>query len=260
MAVKKGVRKNREQYIKRDIRELQKYGVPIDDILQGKEIKSIAYNKTGYENYRRHIRRIKSNLRKDNSRVNQHGRLFTNKELKQIRELEEYFNEIKLNEYKRYASTRNNNIGAIEKAFLFGKEVRSRTGGESLKLSNNFAREDIFNSIGKKDNLQEVLEIYEEDADSFYYSDVVDNGKWFDEIYLRKYEESGKISEIEREILLQSYQELEMTQKSQIKKTIDKKMQAVESATKHNPKYSGNTFMAINDIILVNISERFILN
>ena len=80
---KKGIRQSRQDYIKRDIRELQKLGFSFNDIVGDRSIESLAYTKKSYDRYRKHIRALKNK-----ARTNQHGIKMTVKQFNQIKKLE----------------------------------------------------------------------------------------------------------------------------------------------------------------------------
>lgn len=240
----KGIRERRIDYIKRDIRELKKMGFEISEILKERTMESLAYTKKSYENYRNHIKSLKKKVR-----TNQHGRTFTKKELEKIKDLEDKFNNLKADEFKKYSAGKN--LSPAEKAFLHGKEVRAINNGESMRLSNNFAPVNIFESFQKKDNFDSLYDLWLQDYETFSTNDVVDNGFWFKKLYIDKFEENGKLSSFESGLLMDMYSDLEMVHKMHIKKNIDKLMQIVESATSNRKSgFCNNYFRAIHNIVL----------
>ena len=99
---KKGIRQSRQDYIKRDIRELQKLGFSLTDIVGDRSIESLAYTQKSYDRYRKHIRALKSK-----ARTNQHGIKMTVKQFNQIKKLEKEFTELKAKELDRIAKQNN---------------------------------------------------------------------------------------------------------------------------------------------------------
>lgn len=254
---KKGIRERRQDYIKRDIRELTKLGFDKATILKDKAIESIAWTQKSYDNYRKHIRTLKRQLKQGYLHKNQHGRIFSSKEYKQIMNVTKILNTKKKVEFEKYKREQPN-MDSVEKAFLLGQEVTTKTSSEMLKLANNFGNEDIFNSIGKDDDLTDMLDYYEDKANRFTKEQVVDNGYWFDRLVLNDFYKYGKINEDEYEVLLDVYKELPATVKMHIKHNIETLMQQVESAT--TTKYKNDYYRAIKTIMLTNIHRKFILN
>ena len=255
---KKGIRERRQDYIKRDIRELTKLGFDKATILKDKAIESIAWSQKSYDNYRKHIRTLKRQLKQGFLHKNQHGRLFSSSEYKEIQKVTKLLNSKKKSEFEKYKQL-HPNMDAVEKAFLLGKEVTTKTSAELLKLSNNFGSEDIFNTIDKDDNLDDWLEYYKDKSDYFSIESVVDDsGYWFDKMALGDFYKYGKINDDEYEILLDLYKELPSTVKMHIKNNIDTLLKQVESATK--TIYKDDYYQGIKTIMLTNTHRKFIIN
>lgn len=242
MATKKGIRQSRKDYIKRDIRELQKLGFDEVTILNGRSIESLAYTQKSYDRYRKHIRALKKQ-----SRTNTHGITFTKKQMKEIRDLEKEFNQIKDSEFKRLVKS--SNLSPIDLAYLKGKEISSNKYPESIKLGMSFGKENIFDSINNKNKYESIINLFKDLKENFTVDNIIDNGRWFDKIYLANFEEYGYIDEDEREILNALFQELSPVQKSFVKNNIDYLMRKVESVTnaRTNPL---SHFSAINELII----------
>ena len=76
---KKGIRQTRQDYIKRDIRELQKLGFSLTDVVGDRSIESLAYTKKSYDRYRKHIRALKNKkVRKELSKYQDGKRVVNN--------------------------------------------------------------------------------------------------------------------------------------------------------------------------------------
>ena len=147
---KKGIRQTRQDYIKRDIRELQKLGFSLNDVVGDRSIESLAYTQKSYDRYRKHIRALKNK-----ARTNQHGIKMTVKQFNQIKKLEKEFTELKSKELERIA--KQNNLNALEIAYLKGKEIMANKFQSSTKLPNNCGEVKIFDYINKKANIDKTI-------------------------------------------------------------------------------------------------------
>ena len=204
---KKGIRQSRQDYIKRDIRELQKLGFSLTDIVGDRSIESLAYTKKSYDRYRKHIRALKNKARK-----NQHGIKMTVKQFNQIKKLEKEFTELKSKELDRIA--KQNNLNALEIAYLKGKEIMSNKFQSSTKLPNNFGEVKIFDYINKKDSIDRLIEDIKQELEEFDGDKLLDNGKAVDVFYLNPFEEAGFIDEDEHDILFEEYNKLSPIEKA----------------------------------------------
>ena len=204
---KKGIRQTRQDYIKRDIRELQKLGFSLIDIVGDRSIESLAYTKKSYDRYRKHIRALKNK-----ARTNQHGIKMTVKQFNQIKKLEKEFTELKSKELDRIA--KQNNLNALEIAYLKGKEIMSNKFQSSTKLPNNFGEVKIFDYINKKDSIDRLIEDIKQELEEFDGDKLLDNGKAVDVFYLNPFEEAGFIDEDEHDILFEEYNKLSPIEKA----------------------------------------------
>ena len=204
---KKGIRQSRQDYIKRDIRELQKLGFSLTDIVGDRSIESLAYTQKSYDKYRKHIRALKNK-----ARTNQHGIKMTVKQFNQIKKLEKEFTELKSKELDRIA--KQNNLNALEIAYLKGKEIMSNKFQSSTKLPNNFGEVKIFDYINKKDSIDRLIEDIKQELEEFDGDKLLDNGKAVDVFYLNPFEEAGFIDEDEHDILLEEYNKLSPIEKA----------------------------------------------
>ena len=255
---KKGIRERRQDYIKRDIRELTKLGFDKATILKDKAIESVAWSQKSYDNYRKHIRTLRRQLKQGFLHKNQHGRIFTPSEYKEIQKVTKLLNTKKKSEFMKYQKE-HSNMSTIEKAFLLGKPVVSKTGSEEMRLGFNFSQEDIFNKIGKEEDLRDRLDYYKNKADMFNKNMVVDNGRWFDKLVLRDFYDYGKLTDDEYELLYDLYAESSSIVKMHIKQNVDTLLKQVDSAGSDG-KYKGDYFNAIRHIMLTNIERKFIIN
>ena len=204
---KKGIRQSRQDYIKRDIRELQKLGFSLTDIVGERSIESLAYTQKSYDRYRKHIRALKTK-----ARTNQHGIKMTIKQFNQIKKLEKEFTELKSKELDRIA--KQNNLNALEIAYLKGKEIMSNKFQSSTKLSNNFGEVKIFDFINKKANIDKTIKEIQDEMDNFKGEDLLESTKRIDKFYLEPFEEAGFIDEDERAILKEEFDNLSPIEKA----------------------------------------------
>ena len=174
---KKGIRQTRQDYIKRDIRELQKLGFSLTDIVGDRSIESLAYTKKSYDRYRKHIRALKNK-----AWTNQHGIKMTVKQFNQIKKLEKEFTELKSKELDRIA--KQNNLNALEIAYLKGKEIMSNKFQSSTKLPNNFGEVKIFDFINKKANIDKTIKEIQDEMDNFKGEDLLESTERVDKLYL----------------------------------------------------------------------------
>lgn len=207
MAKKKGIRQSRQDYIKRDLRELKKLGYSMEDILNGRTIESLAYTQKSYDNYRKNIRKLKKK-----ARTNQHRITFTKKQYEEIRKIEKDFTELKSRELERIA--KQNNLNALEIAYLKGKEIMSNKFQTSLSLPNNFGKVKLFDYINKKDKVDEMIEEIKNEMDNFVGDELIDDGRRIDKLYLQQFEEAGFIDEDERQVLKEEYEKLSPIEKA----------------------------------------------
>lgn len=204
---KKGLRQSRQDYIKRDLRELKKLGFNEVDILGERSIESLAYTEKSYNRYRKHIRALKKK-----ARTNQHGITMTVKQFNQIKKLEKEFTDLKSKELERIA--KQNNLNALEIAYLKGKEIMSNKFQSSTKLPNNFGEVKIFDYINKKSNIESMIKEIQDEMDNFNGDDLVESTKRIDEFYLKPFEEAGFIDEDERAILKEEFDRLSPIEKA----------------------------------------------
>ena len=198
---KKGIRESRQDYIKRDLRELKKLGFNEVDILGTRSIESLAYTKKSYENYRKHIRKLKKQ-----ARTNQHGITLSVNQFNQIRKIEKEFTDLKKKELDRI--TKENNLSAIDRAYLVGKEIMSNKFQSSVKLANNFGDVKLFNLINKKESIDKMIKESQDEMNNFNSDKLLQDTERIDKFYLSQFEEAGFIDDIERDILKEEFAKL----------------------------------------------------
>lgn len=252
MAKKKGIRESRHEYIKRDLRELKKLGFEEIDVLNGRSIESLAYTKKGYDNYRKHIRALKSNYRKSNN-INDYGVVYTNKQMKQIQNLEKKSADIfkkKLNNI-----TNNRNLSEIEKEFLNGKPIYHSKSAIEINVSIPLKGEKYKNIVQNKNDLKHFNLRIKEANEYLDQLEKMDTDKMlglntegFKKNFLKVFETD--LEEWQVEELKNDFENLNYVERASILQNMDRLISWVNSLTGQHGAYAGEPYMAIKEKVL----------
>ena len=194
--------------------------------------------------------------------VNSQGVKILKKDYKEILDLQNKYNEKKeriLNNYIKKREKEGNPLTEIELKYLKGESVRHLNSSENLTLNLNFRKEDLINSISEGVNINFYKKTIEDEIKHFRITNVVQNRSRKLNKYLNEWFNSGDLTENRVNEILEIYKDMNIINKSQFNKDLEKKMSMVESVVK-NPRSGYDVYHALKEIALIQDDRDFIVN
>lgn len=252
-----GTRKELQKKVKKHIRDLEKRGIDVERVTKGKDIKSLAWSKKTYESFMRRKQSVLQQERDIKKRTNKQGYVFSPKDYKEIKKLQNKFNRKKQSEFKKYLNV-NPNLSEIEKDFLMGSTVKHVNSSENIELQVSFRKENLIDSINENINIKTYIEMIKERIEDFSMEDVVgDKSKYFKKEFLDKWIESGDLTENQAKEFIKLYKDLSSIEKSQLNKEMSHKMQQVDS-TSRNPRSRLDVYNGLKELVFIQQERNFV--
>lgn len=252
-----GTRKELQKKVKKHIKDLEKRGIDVERVTQGKDIKSLGWSKKTYENFMKRKQSVLQQERDVKKRTNKQGYVFSRKDYKEIKKLQDKFNRKKRNELKKFLEE-NPNISNVEKNFLLGSTVRHVNSSENIELQVSFKDENLIDSISNGVNIKRFIEMTKERIEDFSINDVVgDKSKYFKKQFLDKWLESGDLTKGQVKEFMEFYKDMNLVEKSQLNKDMNRKMSQVESTTR-NPRSRLDVYNALKELIFLEKERKFV--
>ena len=204
----------------------------------------------------------KEKVFKSKYEVNNQGVKILKKDYKEIVDLQNKYNEKKeriLNNYIMKREKEGNPLSEIEVKFLKGESVRHLNSSENLTLNLNFRKEDLINSITEGVNINFYKKTIEDEIKNFRINNVVQNRSRKLNKFLKEWVNSGDLTENRAKEIQEMYKNMNIINKSQFNKDLEKKMSMVESVVR-NPRSGYDVYNALKEIALVQDDRDFIVN
>ena len=194
--------------------------------------------------------------------VNNQGVKILKKDYKDILDLQNKFNNKKeriLNSYIKKREKEGNPLSDIELKFLKGESVRHLNSSENITLNLNFRKEDLINSITEGVNIDFYKKTIEDEIKNFRINNVIQNRSRKLNKFLNNWVNSGDLTENRVKEIQDLYKNMNIINKSQFNKDLEKKMTMVESVVR-NPRSGYDVYNALKEIALVQDDRDFIVN
>ena len=203
---------------------------------------------------------IKHTRERVNYRYNTQGVKIRKEDYRQIMSLEDEFNNKKeriLNNYIKKREKEGTPLTQIEIEFLKGKSVRHTNSSENINLNINFRKENLIDSITNGVDIKYYKEMIKDEIKNFKITSVIKNRSRKLNSYLKTWVNSGDLTPNRQNEILDMYKNMNMINKSQFNKDLERKMQQVESIVK-NPRSSYDVYNALKEIALMQNDRDFI--
>lgn len=232
------IRKKQAKLVIKHLKDLEKRGIDVSRVTQGKTIEKLAYSKKSYSDFMNRKKSVLSQERDIKKRTNDHGYTFSQREYKEIKKLEDKMRRKKQAEFWKLEKEVGS-LSKVEKAFLSGDPIRHKNSKENVELQTSFRRENYFNSFGRGFDFKAFKEAIEDDIKDFSYKDVVEDKRALFKAEMEKWANAGvfgvspnksfkkkRVNE-----LMEYYDNMSFIQKVQFNQDMSHKLQYVESAS-----------------------------
>ena len=208
------------------------------------------------------VKEHKDKIFKSKYEVNNQGIKILKKDYKEILDLQNKYNEKKeriLNNYIKKREKEGNPLSEVELKYLKGESVRHLNSSENLTLNLNFRKEDLINSISEGVNINFYKKTIEDEIKNFRINNVIQNRSRKLNKYLNEWIDTGDLTENRAKEIQELYKNMNIINKSQFNKDLEKKMSMVESVVR-NPRSGYDVYHALKEIALVQDDRDFIVN
>ena len=208
------------------------------------------------------VKEHKDKIFKSKYEVNNQGIKILKKDYKEILDLQNKYNEKKeriLNNYIKKREKEGNPLSEVELKYLKGESVRHLNSSENLTLNLNFRKEDLINSISEGVNINFYKKTIEDEIKNFRINNVIQNRTRKLNKYLNEWVNSGDLTENRAKEIQDLYKNMNIINKSQFNKDLEKKMSMVESVVR-NPRSGYDVYHALKEIALNQEDRDFIVN
>lgn len=256
---KLGKRKELEKKVNRHIKDLEKRGIDIERVTGGKDVKTLAWNIRTYEKFMEKKKSVLARERDIKKRTNNQGFLIDSQSYKQVRKLQNEFNKKIDNEYNEFLKD-NPNLSDVEKSFLRGKTVRHVNASENIELQSSFRNVNLLDQLNKDVNIKYFIEMNKERMEEFSLYDVVgDRSTYFKKQFLDGWVQSLDLTENQGKEILSIYKNMNIIEKTQFNKDLDRKMQQVESIVSR-PRSKYDVYHALLEVALIQDVRKFVVS
>lgn len=220
-----------------------------------KQIDAIMTNKIKEYNQERRIAAHQSKYK-----INAQGVSIPKKDYKEILSLENKHNQKKdciLNNYIKKQKKEGHELTQVEIDFLKGKTVRHVNSSENIELNVNFRKENLIDSISHGVDLKFYKKTIEDEMNNFRITNVVANRSRKLNSFLKTWRDSMELTENQVKEIQGLYKTMNIIEKSQFNKDLERKMAMVESVTK-NPRSRYDTYHALKEIVFLQEDRKFV--
>ena len=242
-----------QKKVERHIKDLAKRAIDPSLVTQGRESKSLGWNAKSYNSF---MERKRIAIRKQQKEQRANKIVFTNtqgydykkKEFDKIKKLQDEYNKKLQQEYKKFIK-KHGNVDEITEAFLKGKPLRHKNGGENIQLQEHFGEVNLLNRINGDVDLKEFAKLTKEKIKNISYENMFDDySDYFEQEMLKPLVDSLDLHTKESNILLEMYKKMNIVERSQFNKDMKRVMAIIESDLKNpksttTPYYIMRTFM-----------------
>ncbi|MBQ9012635.1 MAG: hypothetical protein IJ094_03590 [Bacilli bacterium] len=204
----------------------------------------------------------KEKVIKSKYEFNSQGVKILKKDYKEILDLQNKYNEKKeriLNNYIKKREKEGNPLSEIEVKFLKGESVRHLNSSENLTLNTNFRKENLIDSISEGVDIKFYKKTIEDEIKHFRINNIIQNRTRKLNKYLNEWVNSGDLTENRAKEIQDLYKNMNIINKSQFNKDLEKKMSMVESVVR-NPRSGYDVYHALKEIALIQNDRDFIVN
>lgn len=218
------------------IKDLEKRGIDIERVTEGKSAEQLAWNKRTYDNFMKKKHNVLVRERDRKKRTNIQGYTLTEKEYKIVKGLENKMKKKKMNEFSKMEKVLGR-LSDVEKAFLMGVPVRHVNSNENIELQTSFRKENYFDTYNSSIDLKYFKEFIEEEIEDFSWEQVIDKKRDELKAELTDWANSGllglgddKYKKNTVNELMEMYDNMGLIQAVQFNQDMKHKLQYVESA------------------------------
>jgi len=200
-------------------------------------------------------------LEKHTTHTNKQGVKISKKDYKEILKLEDEYNNKKERILSNYIKRRNkegNPLTDVELAFLKGESVKHLNSSESFELNVNFRKENLINSISKDVDINFYKKTIKDEIKNFRIDHIVTNRSRKLNSFLNGWVKSMDLTENQVEEINDIYKKMNIIERNQFNKDLEKKMAMVDSIVK-NPRSGKDVYHALTEIALIQDDREFIV-
>lgn len=252
-------RKELEKKVKKHIKDLQNRGIDVNKATGGKSVKTLSWNKNTYDKFMGNKKEVLKEQRDINKRTNKQGFLIESNSYKQVKKLQNEFNKKIDSEYNEFLKS-NPNLTDVEKSFLRGKTVRHVNSSENIELQSSFRNVNLVDQLNKGVDIKYFIEMNKERMNEFSLYDVVgDRSVYFKKQFIEGWVKSLDLTEKQGKEILSMYKGMNIIEKTQFNKDLDRKMQQVESIVSR-PRSKYDVYNALKEVALIQDVRSFVVS
>ncbi|MBQ8997992.1 MAG: hypothetical protein IJ086_04775 [Clostridium sp.] len=199
-------------------------------------------------------------LEKHRTHTNIQGVKISKKDYKEILKLQDEYNNKKeriLNNYIKRRIKEGNPLSDVELDFLNGKRLKHVNSSETIELTVNFRKENLIDSITSGVDINFYKKTIKDEIKNFRIDHVVTNRSRKLNSFLNGWVKSMDLTENQVKEINDIYKKMNIIEKNQFNKDLEKKMAMVESVVK-NPRSAYDVYHALTEIALLQDDRTFI--
>ena len=195
-------------------------------------------------------------------KTNAQGVKINKKDYNELLKLQNEYNNKKeriLKNYLNKTKKEGHELSQVELDFLKGKTVRHVNSSENIELNVNFRKENLIDSISKGVDLKYYKKMIKEEIKNFRITNVISNRSRKLNSWLNDWNNSLDLTDKQVKEVQELYKTMNVIEKSQFNKDIEKKLQFVESVSR-NPRSRWDVYHLLTDVIFDQSDRDFISN
>ena len=164
-----------------------------------------------------------------------------------------------LKNYLNKTKKEGHELSQVELDFLKGKTVRHVNSSENIELNVNFRKENLVDSISQGVDLKYYKKMIKEEIKNFRITNVISNRSRKLNSWLNEWNNSLDLTDKQVKEVQELYKTMNVIEKSQFNKDIEKKLQFVESVSR-NPRSRWDVYHLLTEVIFEQSDRDFISN
>ena len=265
--IKRAINKSKSVGRKTLIKYINDFNLNVDTSVNDSKLRKAV--KKGLESYldsymtniNKRINEERKQFReKQTTHTNIQGVKISKKDYKEILKLQDEYNNKKeriLNNYIKRRIKEGSPLSDVELDFLKGKRVKHVNSSETIELTVNFRKENLVDSISKGVDINFYKKTIKDEIKNFRIDHVVSNRSRKLNSFLNGWVKSMDLTENQVNEINDIYKKMNIIEKNQFNKDLEKKMAMVESVVK-NPRSAYDVYHALTEIALIQDDRTFI--
>lgn len=249
-------RNDYQKKVERHIKDLAKRGIDPSIVTEGRSTKSLGWNSKSYNVFMER-KRIAIRQSKKIVHTNSQGYQLNKLEFNQLKKLQDDYNKKLQQEYKKFIK-KHGNVDKITEAFLKGKPLRHKNGGENIQLQEHFGEVNLIDRFNEGVDIKEFNKLTQDKIKSLRFENITDDySEYFEEEMLNPLVESYSLHPKEKKIVMDIYKNMNIVERSQFNKDMKRVMKIIDYEDK-NPQSTNTPYYILRSFMEKNYKREFL--